>query len=226
MLHDLDSTLKTLIIERGRINRNEIDVVFDAPTSEWSSSLSRPTINCWCYDLRENVKLRNMQHNVTRNGRQARVSLPPMRLDVTYLVTAWATRPEDEHRLLWRALGALTQVAKLKPESCQGSLRQQPFDLPVTVAQMGAQSINMSDLWSVLDNQMRLGFTVLVTLAHNTERGFDAPLVLEAQVGVGQSHNPPDETLHALDITIKAGKPDETPDNETSPAEPDKPSDA
>ena len=28
---------------------------------EWSARLSRPTLNCWAYDVRENIKLRNFE---------------------------------------------------------------------------------------------------------------------------------------------------------------------
>ena len=217
MLHDLDRTLEKLIYERGKLKKSEIDIAFEQPTGEWSAGLGRPTINCWCFDLRENVKLRNMEMNVQRNGRQARVSLPPMRIDVAYLVTAWANRPEDEHRLLWRALGALAGIPILRPENCEGALREQPYDMPLKVAQTPEGISGMSDLWSVLDNQMRTGFIASATMALDTERGFDAPLVFEAEVGIGQTSRPQDRVLDGkpdMVITFNAGESDDSAEEE------------
>jgi hypothetical protein len=199
MIQDLDKTLKKLLVENGKLQRSKIDIAFEQPTAEWASRLSTPTINCWCFDVHENVKLRNMEMRVSDNGRQATLRLPPMRFELTYLVTAWAREVEDEHQLLWRALGALAKTRVLKPEICVGALKDQPYDIPITVAQAGEMSVNYSDLWSVLDNQMRLGFTVMATLAFDPEIGFEVPLVLERHIGIGQADYPPDEEITALD---------------------------
>ena len=115
MLHDLDKTLETLVRTEGNLNRSEIDVDFDQPTSEWSARLGRPTLNMFCYDVRENVKLRMMDRTVTRNGARATTDIPPRRMDVSYLVTAWARKVEDEHQVLWRALAALKKYFSLEP---------------------------------------------------------------------------------------------------------------
>lgn len=224
MIHDLDKTLKKLLIERGKLDKNEIEVAFEQPTGEWASRLSRPTINCWCYDLRENVKLRNMDMNVSREQRKGlfergersvRMGLPPLRFTLTYLVTAWARRIEDEHQLFWRALGALAQSTSLDPASCEGNLRDQPYEIPITVGQPTEATGSFTDLWSVLDNQMHLGFNFVATLALDPERGFVEPLVLERQIGVGQSENPEEEILSTLDRTLvyRAGQANEKGSN-------------
>jgi hypothetical protein len=216
MIQDLDKTIEKLLYERGKLNRNEIDISFEQPTGEWSARINRPTLNCYVFDLRENIKLRSMDMAVSaqQNG-GARISLRPMRYDLMYLVTAWARRIEDEHQLLWRALGALVQVPKLDPADCEGALRDQMFDIPLTLANVTDRMPSMTDLWSVLDNQMRLGFTLVVTLALESGRGFDAPLVLERQITFGQSDEPQQRTITAEDVvlrrTAEAGstKPDE-----------------
>jgi hypothetical protein len=199
MIHDVDKTLEKLIYERGNLDKNEIDVSFELPNGDWVSRLARPTINCWCYDLRENVKLRNMEINVNRMERYAQMRLAPMRFNLTYLVTAWARKIEDEHQLLWRVLGALARTSVWEPGLCEGMLREQPYDIPVAVGQIGDTTGNITDLWSVLESEMRLGFTVVLTLALDVERAIEAPLVFEAEVGVGQADEPPKKVLTALD---------------------------
>src|SRR5262245_36061223 len=102
MLSDFDKTLENLLFTEGNLNRRDIDIAFDPPTGDWSSRLNKPTINCWCFDLRENLKLRIPDRTLTRNGDGARIGIPVRRMDVTYLITAWARKMEDEHQLLWR----------------------------------------------------------------------------------------------------------------------------
>lgn len=197
MIHELDATLEKIIYETGRISRRDIDIGFDIPTSEWSAKLNKPTINVWAFDIRENLRLRNVDPmaNYNRSAHNARMSLPPRRYDICYLVTAWARKVEDEHQLLWRTLGTLMQTPLIKPADCEGALKEQPYDLPLTVANMPEHGVNFTDLWSVLNNQMRLGFTLIVTLALDTGRGFDSPLVFERRLQFGQSEATEDETL-------------------------------
>lgn len=144
-----------------------------------------------------------MDMTVTQQGSNgARIALRPLRFDLMYLVTAWARRIEDEHQLLWRALGGLVQVPRLDPAECEGALRDQMFDIPLVVANVTDRMPSMTDIWSVLDNQMRLGFTLVVTLAMDSGRGFDAPLVLERVISVGQSEDPSQRELTAEDGRI------------------------
>ncbi len=127
----------------------------------------------------------------------------PRRIDLTYLVTAWAREPEDEHQLLWRALAALKGVPVLKPDDCEGALRYQQHDIPLQVADMADVHVNLVDLWSVLENQMRLGFTVIATVELDTEIAIEGPLVLIGTFRVGQSDEPPEERLSALDVELR-----------------------
>ena len=214
MIHDLDSTLEKLIYERGKFSKNDVDISFELPTGDWSSRLNRPTVNCWAYDLRENVKLRTMEMNTTTNGKVATKRFPPRRFDVSYLTTAWARRIEDQHQLLWRALGAIAQVTSLDVDHAEGVLRDQPYNLPISIANMSEHPVNLTDLWSVLDNQMHLGFTFIVTLALDTEIGFVMPLVFEQRTRIGQSANPLDQTLTAFDAEF-VKKADESARKET-----------
>jgi Pvc16 N-terminal domain len=190
MLADFDKTLENLLITEGNLNRGEIDIAFDPPTGEWSSRLSRPTLNCWCFDLRENLKLRIPDRTVAANGNAARIGIPIKRMDLTYLITAWARKMEDEHQLLWRGLGALKRFPALEPEQCEGALRYQEHSIPLVVADMSIVQTNLVDLWSVLENQMRLGFVVIATVELDIRYGFDVPLVLEGTIQVGESDQP------------------------------------
>lgn len=215
MLRDLDKVLEKLLHEEGNIPRGDIDIAFDTPNGEWSSSLNRPAINCWCFDIRENVNLRvaGLETRITNN--QSRTQMVPRRIDLAYLITAWARKVEDEHQLIWRALETLKRFPILHPDDCEGELRHQKRNIPMTVAEPNELGINYADLWGVLDNQMKLGFITIITLELDPNIGFDAPLVLEAEVTVGRkSMEPAARTLTETDVIIRHPKPDTEPEED------------
>ncbi len=204
MLEDLDKTFEKLIKEGGNLG-GDIDISFEMPNREWSARLSRPTLNCFCFDLRENPRLRHVDREVTRNGTNGRITLPPRRIDLTYLVTAWARKIEDEHRLLWRAFGVFKRTPMLARSRTEGALRYSSVDIPLVTADFSPpnERHNLIELWSVLDNQMRLGFLVTATVEFDTARLEDVPLVLEASFNVGQSERPVEGELNVMSGEIK-----------------------
>jgi hypothetical protein len=204
MLDDLDKTLENVLRHRGGLGA-DIDIAFDQPNREWASRLSRPTLNMFSFDLRENQKLRQLERDVTKmNGHSSKITIPPRRVDVSYLVTSWTRKIEDEHRLLWRALSTLKRVNYLDPAACEGALRYSQVDIPLLVAETSpTMTTNLVDLWSVLDNQLHLGFTVVVTLELDLAFEEETPLVLEATVRTAQSDRPQARTVTARSEDIK-----------------------
>jgi hypothetical protein len=204
MLEDLDKTFERLVKEGGNLG-GEIDFSFEMPNREWSARLSRPTLNCFCFDMRENIRLRHVEREVTRNGTQGRITLPPRRIDLTYLVTAWARKIEDEHRLLWRAFSVFKRTPMLARTRTEGALRYSQVDIPLITADFSPpnERFNLIELWSVLDNQMRLGFLVTATVEFDPARVEEVPLVLEATFNFGQSSEPIEETLNVVSGEIK-----------------------
>jgi hypothetical protein len=61
MIADLDETIRQLLIAELPIKNGEIDVSFDQPKREWSARLSKPAVNFFLYDMRENATLRQHQ---------------------------------------------------------------------------------------------------------------------------------------------------------------------
>ncbi len=223
MLYDLNKTLEKLLVQQGNITPNQIDISFEQPNGQWAARLSRPTLNCWCFDLRENIKLRSMEMTTNRNGNRGQTTVAPRRIDLMYLITAWASKIEDEHQLLWRALAALKRTPSLEPRDCEGLLRYQIHDVPLLVADTSNTTINLVDLWGVLDNQMRLGFTLIATVDLDVELSIEAPLVLEATIRLGSSDDPARQALNEggreeLKIKPKPGqKPPSAPDDSRKP---------
>jgi len=192
MIDDLDEVLRQLLIRELPIKNGEVDVEFDQPKREWSAKVSRPTINLFLYDIRENQKLRQTQPmweleknpdgTVTKRRK-------PVRMDLHYMITAWATEPEDEHRLLSRTLMALFRSPELPDDLLPDSLQHQSAPISIMVAQYDELK-QPTDIWNVLDNEMRPGIACIITLAIDPYVPTVTPLVRVRELRIGQSPVP------------------------------------
>src|SRR5436309_14869770 len=101
MIQDVDESLRALV-KRDALNGSKADVAFDAPTKEWSSRRNTPTVDLYLYDIREDLDQREAMWESVRDdsGFVTERRPPARRFKLSYLVTAWTQRPEDEHRLL------------------------------------------------------------------------------------------------------------------------------
>lgn len=192
MIDEIDEALRQLFIRELPIKNNEVDIAFDQPKREWSARLSRPTINIFLHDVRENVKLRQaqLQREVerTRDGRGIQ-RMNFIRVDLHYVVTVWATEPEDEHRLLTRALLVLFRHQELPADLLLEGLRDQPWPIPVTVAQYETVE-KPSDIWNVMDNQQRPAIMMVLTISLDPSVQQTAPLVRTRELRFGQATHP------------------------------------
>lgn len=188
MFADLDDTIRELLIKHVPIDPNEIEIAFDTPDREWSSRLTKPAINCFLYDVRENMKLRAAGWDMKRGANNtASKQRGPLRVDATYQVTTWARMPEDEHRLLWRVLTTLVRTTPIPQDLLRGSLLEIPTNIPTSVMQPEQMPSNFADLWQGLDNKVRPGLTYVVTLTLDPAMVFTSPIVLHTpQIGLQQ----------------------------------------
>lgn len=210
MIDDLDEALRDLLVRELPIRNNEVDLTFDQPKRDWAARLSRPTLNLYLYDLRENLKLRReaSQREIERRPSSVITLRPAIRMDLNYLVTAWATDPGDEHRLLARALMALLRFKELPDDILPESLQDQPNPIPIKVSQPETLD-KPSDLWSVLDNQQRPGIVLTATVAFNPYSPVEQPLTRTAEVNFGQGNKPSGEGHGYVSIagSIRSKKP-------------------
>ncbi len=171
MLADLDETLKALLKrELGAHGFDGVEIAFDAPDKEWSAQLSSPTVSLFLYDLREAQDVRPIEwREVETNGVHQELR-PPLRVDVSFAVTAWTREVQDEHRLLSQVLGILYAYPLLPDDVLTGTLANgsQQFPLRTRVAQArsdgGTQTIRLRDRVggrAILEEFHRIGGVVL-----------------------------------------------------------------
>lgn len=186
MITDLDETLKQLLIKEMPIENSEVEIKFDLPKREWAAKLSKPAINLYLYDIRENAELRRNEWVVEKddNGRATKKKAPA-RIDLAYLVTAWTSTIEDEHRLLWRALWALFRNPLLPEEVLQGSLKEAKVPIPASVAQPD-KIPNAADLWGALDNEFKPSLHLVVTLPLDLAKEITGSLVFTKRIRIAR----------------------------------------
>ncbi len=187
MISDLDEVLRQLLTRELPIKNGEVDIAFDLPKREWSSRISRPTLNLFLHDLRENNTLRQPEWEIQRNSDgTATKRRSPVRMDLHYMITAWAAESDDEHRLLTRTLLALFRFPDLPEELLLESLQGQPVPIPVRVAKHD-ELRTPADIWSALDNELRPAIACVITLALNPYQAVTGPLVRLRDLRFGEA---------------------------------------
>ncbi len=191
MIEDVDEALRRLLERELPIKNGEVEIQFNQPRREWSARVSRPTLNLFLFDIRENLKLRHTTQGwdiERQNDGTAIQRRRPFRVDLHYLVTAWATEPEDEHRLLGRTLMALFREPELPDELLPDSLKNQPAPISLKVAQYDIDQ-NLTDFWSAMDNELHPAIVCMTTAAFNPYQPFVGPLVRVRELRVGQAED-------------------------------------
>lgn len=196
MIRDLSETLQA-ILDDPRLGKEmpfrklvEAQVAFERPSEQFNPS--QTTVNLFLFDIRENVELRDREPVVERRDGQAFIQRPPMRVDCSYLLTAWAagsTGPElvlEEHELLGQALQVLARYPTIPENFLQGSLRQQGRPVPLSVGGTNRDEMkDPADFWSALGSRLRPALVVTATLEMQTSEPEAAPLVSTRRLRLG-----------------------------------------
>jgi hypothetical protein len=164
VIHHVDESLRTLV-KRDVVNGTDVEVAFDAPTRDWSSKRSSPAIDLFLYDIREDGSQR--QQGLVRergpDGRVVRDREPVRKLKLSYLVTAWTQRPEDEHRLLAALLDCFLKYDTLPTEVLAGSLAEFETTVALTVGVPSVEDRHVSDLWTAIGGELRPGLDLVAS---------------------------------------------------------------
>ena len=185
MIQDVDESLRALV-KRDALNGSKADVAFDAPTKEWSSRRNTPTVDLYLYDIREDLEQREvMWQDIRGDARDQRLITerrpPPRRFKLSYLVTAWTQRPEDEHRLLSALLGCFLRHPTMPADALSGTLVDSRQPILLNIALPPPQDRSISDVWSALGGELKPSLDLVVNAPFDVKVAIAAgPPVLEA----------------------------------------------
>jgi hypothetical protein len=195
MFHDLDASLAALL-ETELAVRN-VTISFAAPDDQFPpSSVGLPAVSFFLYDVRENTDLRtNEWEQEKRDDGVYTRRRPPVRVDCSYLITAWPSAgapdpTEDEHRLLGEVLRVLLRHHALPATYLRGELvGQQPPLRTRIITENQLQSLG--ELWQAMGGKpkaaLHYGVSLSVDVFPPEEVG---PEVKENVIRIGQGVGP------------------------------------
>ncbi len=207
MITDLDETIKQLLTKKGGINPSDVDIRFETPKREWSATISRPTVNFYLYDVRENHDLRHTEWFEGAPSSVAVRKMSAVRMNLSYLITVWTSNVDDEHRLLWHVLQTLFRYPIIPDDILSGKLADQPYRIETRTAQPDGLFSNPSDFWAALDNEIKPSINFVVTLPLDLDITVTAPFVLGADVRLEQIGNDNEPGVAVSGQIYEKGKP-------------------
>jgi hypothetical protein len=171
MIDDLDRTVEELLRrELTPMLVEQISISFAAPDSDFPpSSVTLPAVDLFLYDVRENMELRRtgwiVEHSEDGTATKRQV---PVRVDCSYLISAWASessssRPLDEHRLLSEVMKVLLRHPIIPEVLLQGSLKGQAPPLPSSTLQPGRLQ-GVGEFWQALGGKPKAALNYTVTI--------------------------------------------------------------
>jgi Pvc16 N-terminal domain len=170
MIDDLDRTVEELLRrELSRAFLRQVEISFAAPDSEFPpTGVTLPAVDLFLYDIRENMELRSagwmVEHSDDGTAMKRR---KPVRVDCSYLITAWATetkdRPIQEHLLLSEVMKVLLRYPVIPEALLQGALRGQDPPLPSSTLQPGRLQ-SVSEFWQALGGKPKAALNYTVTI--------------------------------------------------------------
>ena len=158
MLHEIDAVVRALLT--GALP-DGVPVDFATPDATLAGQRS---VNVFLRRVDENVLARaeNWSERRDERGRLLGRQPPPRHYRVSYLLTAWDTRPEAEHALLGAALAALTRYAMVPVDLLMCSLAESGQPVTVDVGHPDLGPGTPPD-WAALDIRPRAYLDVVVT---------------------------------------------------------------
>jgi hypothetical protein len=161
VISQVDEALRALV--REAVDSTDVEVVLDAPTKDWAARRNAPTVDVYLYDLREDLRRRTrgfLEHRV--DGKVDSRYQPPRYFRLSYLVTAWTQRPEDEHRLLDSVLRHLLRFDSLPSRVLEERLVAAGATVPLSVGLPPPEDRGFADVWTALGGELKPSIDVVI----------------------------------------------------------------
>lgn len=176
MIRSLDLTLEKLLqtgLAPGLVD--QVSISFATPDQDFQPPEHKKAINLFLYDIRENRELRDTEWRVERTDGSVTREAPPVRVDCSYMVTAWLSspHPKDEHYLLGEVMQVLLRYPSLPAEVLQGGLKGQDPPLPSLTLHSGRLQ-SPGEFWQALGGKPKAAFHYTVTIGVGVHAPFEA----------------------------------------------------
>jgi hypothetical protein len=186
VIHDVDEALGAIIRTRV-VNGSGVDVNYEVPSKDWSTRRTVPTINVYLYDIREDTERRQVFYEDIRDdtGTVVERRQPPRRFKLSYLLTVWTQRPEDEHKLLAALLTTFLESDLLPDEVQSEALRSLERPIIVSIGLPLPASRSVFDMWTALGSEPKpsLDLEVIVPIGEGRSITAGPPVTEQPRLG-------------------------------------------
>ncbi|MEH3055352.1 MAG: DUF4255 domain-containing protein [Patulibacter minatonensis] len=185
VLLDLDDAIGRLLErELAAVGIPSVRVVFEPPTREGTAGWPAPALNVFLYDVREAEFARDRGwHPSTNADGAATLQRGAMRIECSYVITAWTKSIRDEHRLLSQVMAILLAHPVLPAGDVAGDLLLGDPPVPVTTRIARGGPTDRASFWNAISGpfkvSLELGVTAVVQSVQEQLRG---PAVTHARV--------------------------------------------
>lgn len=162
VIEQVDTALESFLRREAALPAHEVEVSFDPPDKTFASSVNRPTLNAFLWDIRRNGSYTSTGIVSRRDGdgRLERRGSAPY-VDLRYFVSAWAADRRDEHRLLGQVLQCLLVHSAMPAQ-----------DMPSTMSELATIDIRLAtrdtrkpdSFWGAIDGKLKTGIEIELTL--------------------------------------------------------------
>lgn len=195
MLHLVDEAITAHLRADVPLDTS-IDIDFSLPDKEWSSGLTRPTVNVYLWDVQREVKgNKGGLEEVLKDGQLIR-RLPLPRVRLGYFVSVWAGEESDEHLLLGRVMRSALRSKAVASDLVPAGLVEPGTGLELA---LGSQDRRLAlDFWRNIDGRFRPGLELEVRFA--LDLGLETPAgppVAAVEVAVADTERPTRRSLRS-----------------------------
>jgi hypothetical protein len=179
----IDQALERLLRVRLPFPAKVGDISFAAPSANWASRLSRPTVNLFLYEVVPSGRPgQAVVRRLDAEGRLQRKAPSPV-LEMNYLISAWAADPLDEHQLLGEVVNQVVSLPELPVDVLPGEAAA-----PVQMIFNGDDKNQIRDVWRAAGGQLKASCMLSVITAADAFPWTDAaPPVSEVLRGITRS---------------------------------------
>src|SRR5215216_1572188 len=207
VFYEVDEALRALVRAEA-LDGSDVEVVFDAPTKDWAARRNAPTVNLYLYDLREDLRRRQrglLNEYDERGTTVVARHRPPRYIKLSYLLTAWTQRPEDEHRLLSSLLMCFLARDAVPPALLSGRMAELALPVPLTVALPPPEDRSFADVWTALGGELKPSLDIVVSAPIQSGRRFEANPPASEGIKLGMDGDEPVRHARALPAVPASG---------------------
>jgi len=216
MIGDVDTALRRLLVAETYPGET-IQIDLDPPTKDWAARRSGPVLNLFLNDVREDVRMRRANYQDVKNEQGIVISRRPSARTFmfTYALSAWTSRPEDDHDLLGAAMVTLLKHEHIPQEYTSGALAEITSRFHPAILNVGGVMFSerlATELWSSVGGEYRPIIAVTVSV--------EIPAGMSVAAGPPQASPPVfnfENTRTGTTTSVQGASPDAPLDDQGNP---------